>query len=46
MHNQTKIDIKTRQKHRYNAIPLLEAFSCPVNTLAYICFLSVTSMIF
>jgi len=46
MRNQTQIDIKTRQKHWYNAIPILEAFSCPVNTLSYICFLSITSMIF
>jgi len=34
-----RINNKTRQKHRFNTIPSSEAFSFPVNTLSYICFL-------
>ena len=41
-----KIDIKTCQKHRYNTIPLFRNISFPVITLSYLCFLSITLVIF
>jgi len=40
-----KIDIQTCQKHQYNTIPLLEAFSFPIITLLCICFLSIALII-
>jgi len=41
-----KIDIKTRQNHRYNTSPIFRSIFVPVITLSCICFLSITSIIF
>jgi len=46
MHNHTQNRHKTRQKHRYNKIPLFRSISFPIITLSYICFLSMKSIIF
>jgi len=39
MHNQTKIDIKTRQKHRYDAIPIFRSIFFPRKNTAVHLFL-------
>jgi len=41
-----KIDIKTRQEHRYNTIPIFRSIFFSMITLTYICFLSNTSNCF
>jgi len=46
MHNQIQKHMKPRQKQRYNTIAIFRSILFPVITLSYICFLSITSMIF